>query len=301
MRAASPGRVTGLALAATAAALWAVGGLTAQELFSHHHIDPAWLVGVRMETGGLLLLAVFRPPWPRGHTVRLIAVATIGIAGAQVTWFEAIKDSNVALATFVQYSAVAMTATWQMARRQVRPSPVRIVAVVAAATGLWLLSGGLHFSRADAVGIVFALVSAVAYSYYLLSSPRLGASIGPRAATAWGLSIGAIPLLIWAPPWTARPTGSLVLVAVLVAVIAVAATAIAFTVSVASLQRITPTEFAITSTLEPALAAVAAAAFLGVELRPPQYLGGALTLAAVVLLALRDPVVPVVPVDPAAS
>ena len=55
--------------------------------------------------------------------------------------------------------------------------------------------------------------------------------------------------------------------------------------SQASLRRITPTEFAVTSTLEPALAAVAAAVFLGVTLRPPQYAGGALTILAVLLLA----------------
>ena len=279
------GRLAGLGLAALAAALWAVGGLTAQELFTHHAIDPAWLVGVRMAAGGLMLVAVFRPSWPRGHTVRLIAVATIGICGAQFTWFEAIKHSNVALATFVQYSAVAMTATWQMAFGQVRANARRIVAVVAAAAGVWLLSGGLHFSRADEVGIAFALVSAVAYSYYMLGSARLVREVGSRSATAWGLCVGSVPMLVWAPPWTARPTGDWVVVTVLIAVVAVAATAVAFSLSLASLERITPTEFAVTSTLEPALAAVAAALFLGVTLRPPQYAGGALTLLAVLLLA----------------
>ena len=69
---------------------------------------------------------------------------------------------------------------------------------------------------------------------------------------------------------------------------AVGATAVAFSLSLASLRRITPTEFAVTSTLEPALAAVAAAVFLGVTLRAPQYAGGALTVIAVLLLAPAD-------------
>jgi drug/metabolite transporter (DMT)-like permease len=289
MRAAVPGRAAGLALAAMAAALWAIGGLTAQELFTHHNINPAWLVAVRMAAGGLILLAVFRPPWPRGHEVRLIAVATIGIAGAQLTWFEAIKHSNVALATFVQYSAVAMTAAWQMLFRQVRPTPLRIIAVVAAAAGVWLLAaggpGGLHASRSDEIGIAFALASAVAFSYYMLTSGRLVRDIGSHSATAWGLGVGSLPMLVWAPPWTAHPTGSLLVVAVLTAVVAIAATALAFSFSLASLRHITPTEFAVASTLEPAIAAVAAAVFLGVTLRPPQYVGGVLTVIAVLLLA----------------
>jgi len=56
------------------------------------------------------------------------------------------------------------------------------------------------------------------------------------------------------PPWTAHPSGDPVVVAALTAFVAVAATAIAFSLSQASLRHITPTEFAVTSTLEPALA-----------------------------------------------
>jgi drug/metabolite transporter (DMT)-like permease len=306
----TPMRVAGLGLAAAAAALWALGGIAAQDLFARHHVDPGWLVGVRMACGGLLLLAAFRPAWPRGHTGLLIAVAVLGIAGAQYTWFAAIARSNVALATFVQYSAVAMTAGWQMLRRQVRPAPRRLAAVAAAGTGVWLLAagvpGGLHASRADQAGVAFALVSAVLYSFYLLGSARLVRDTGSRPATAWGLSIGSLPMLAWSPPWTAHPSGDPLAVAGLTAFVAVAATAAAFGLSQASLRRITPTEFAVTSTLEPALAAVAAAVFLGVTLRPPQYAGGALTILAVLLLApaggpplrLRRPSAPNVPRSP---
>jgi drug/metabolite transporter (DMT)-like permease len=273
--------------------LWALGGITAQVLFTRHHVDPGWLVGVRMAGGGLLLLVAFRPAWPRGHSRLLIAVSVVGIAGAQYTWFAAIAKSNVALATFVQYSAVAMTASWQMLRRQVRPTPRRLAAVAAAATGVWLLAagvpGGLHASHADQAGVLLAVISAVAYSFYLLGSARLVRETGARPATAWGLSVGSLPLLVIFPPWTAHPSGDPVVVAALTAFVAVAATAIAFSLSQASLRHITPTEFAVTSTLEPALAAVAAAIFLGVTLRPPQYAGGALTILAVLLLAPADP------------
>ena len=205
----------------------------------------------------------------------------------------AIDKSNVALATFVQYSAVPMTAGWQMLRGQVRPTARRLAAVAAAGTGVWLLAagvpGGLRASGADQAGVAFAVASAVAFSFYLLGSARLARDTGARPATAWGLSIGSIPMLVCIPPWTAHPSGDPLVVAGLTVVVAVAATAIAFSLSQASLRRITPTEFAVTSTLEPALAAVAAAVFLGVTLRAPQYAGGALTIIAVLLLAPADP------------
>jgi inner membrane transporter RhtA len=95
-------------------------------------------------------------------------------------------------------------------------------------------------------------------------------------------------MLVWFPPWTAHPSGDPLVVAGLTGIVAVAATAVAFSLSLASLRRITPTEFAVTSTLEPALAAVATVIFFGVTLRPPQYAGGALTIIAVLLLASAD-------------
>jgi hypothetical protein len=39
----------------------------------------------------------------------------------------------------------------------------------------------------------------VAFSFYLLGSARLARDTGARPATAWGLSIGAIPMLVWFP------------------------------------------------------------------------------------------------------
>jgi drug/metabolite transporter (DMT)-like permease len=167
-----------------------------------------------------------------------------------------------------------------------------VAAVAAAGAGVWLLAagtpGGLRASRADQAGIAFAVVSALAFSFYMLGSARLARDTDPRQATAWGLLIGSVPMLAAFPPWTGHPSGDPLVVAALTAIVAVAATAVAFSLSLASLRHITPTEFAVTSTLEPALAALAAAVLLGVTLRPPQYLGGALTVIAVLLLATAN-------------
>jgi threonine/homoserine efflux transporter RhtA len=140
-------------------------------------------------------------------------------------WLVAVRMAAGGLILLAVFRPVlAARARGQMLFRQVRLTPLRIIAVVAAAAGVWLLAadgpGGLHASHSDEIGIAFALASAVAFSF-----------------------------------------------------------------SLASLRHITPTEFAVTSTLEPAIAAVAAAVFLGVTLRPPQYAGGVLTVIAVLLLA----------------
>jgi drug/metabolite transporter (DMT)-like permease len=153
-----------------------------------------------MAGAGLLLLAVCRPAWPRRELTHLLGVGVLGIAVTQYTWFAAIEHSNVATATFIQYSGVPMTAGWQMLRRQIRPEPRRLTALVAAATGLALLvlgqPGGVHALRLSPLGVVFALVSAVAFAYYMLSSARVVQSVGLPSAVARGMTLGSIPVLV---------------------------------------------------------------------------------------------------------
>lgn len=88
--------------------------------------------------------------WALGSIAAQVAV--VGVAGAQYTWFATIHKSNLALATFVQYSAVPMTAGWQMLRRQVQPTVGRLTAVAVAGTGVCL------------TGVVAAAATVVAFS-----------------------------------------------------------------------------------------------------------------------------------------
>jgi hypothetical protein len=73
-----------------------------------------------------------------------------------------------------------------------------------------------------------------------------------------------------------HPAGSVADVAALTALMVIASTALAFSLSIAALQHISPTESAVTSTLEPAVAGLTALGFLGTQLLPLQYLGGSL-------------------------
>jgi drug/metabolite transporter (DMT)-like permease len=152
-----------------------LGGVAAQELFQHHSIKPTWLVAIRMTGAGILLLAVLRPAWPRRHWRRLLLFALLGMTATQYTWFAAIEHSNVATATFIQYSGVAMTAGWQILRLEIGPPFGRMTALALAAAGVVLLilgrAGGLHALRASPLGVVFALASAVAFAFYMLASP----------------------------------------------------------------------------------------------------------------------------------
>jgi len=116
-----------------------LGGVAAQELFQRHSIKPTWLLAIRMTGAGILLLAVLRPAWPRRHWRRLLLFALLGMTATQYTWFAAIEHSNVATATFIQYSGVAMTAGWQILRLEIGPPFGRMTALALAAAGVVLL------------------------------------------------------------------------------------------------------------------------------------------------------------------
>ena len=293
---ASPEHLLGLAFAVSGAVLWGLSGAAAQVLFQRHGVSPSWLVTMRLAGAGLLVLVLVRPPFPRRQWRLLLLYAVLGLAAVQLTWFMAISLSNVTTASFLEYTFVAMTAAWEMLRRQLQPTPGRLVALAAAAGGVALLvlghGGGLRALELRPFGVLFGLLSAVAATFYALSGASLSRTAGPWPTAAWGLAVGSIPMLVLAPPWDVHPTGSLPAVIGLTAFVVVAGTAFAFTLFLLSVRRISPTEAVVASTVEPAVAALVAALFLGVTLEPAQYLGGALILVAVLLLALGPRVWP---------
>lgn len=280
--------VLALALAVGAATLWGLGGVAAQLLFERHAIDPRWLVTMRMAGGGVILLAILRPSWPRRAWPLLAVWGVLGIGGTQLLWYFSISLSNAATATFIQYLYVAITAGWQMARGQVGVTAGRVATVAVAAAGVTLLvlpdpGSGL---RPGAPAVAFAFGSALTATFLFLGSARTTRAAGPGRSTTWGLLFGGAPMLLVAPPWDVHPTGDLLGAAALTAFVVLGATALAFLLSLASLRRISATEAVVASAVEPAVAALGAFFALGVRLAPVQYAGGALVLLAVVLLAV---------------
>ena len=73
----------------------------------------------------------------------------------------------------------------------------------------------------------------------------------------------------------------------LITFVIVFGTILAYGLYLAGLRRLSATEIGLASSSEPIVAAVAAFVFLGVILTGTQYLGGALIILAVVLLASR--------------
>lgn len=277
----------GLAVAQVllAAALWGVNGVVAQGLF-RRAVDPSHLVQVRMLVGGLALLPlalrVARPPprlWPG------LAAYSALLAAVQLTYFEAIAASSVAVAIFLQYTAPLLVAAWEAARaRRLPPWPLRIaLGVAVAGSALLVLPGG--GARVPPAGLAWGMAAALAFATATVVAGALRRrGVGATPLLAYGLVLGSLAFVPVRTPWGALagvPPGGwpyFLYVAIL-------ATAVPFTLYASALAWLRGSVAMLLAMLEPVLAAALAWVALGEALAPLQLAGGALILFAIALAA----------------
>ncbi|MCX2185211.1 EamA family transporter [Streptomyces sp. SKN60] len=143
--------------------------------------------------------------------------------------------------------------------------------VLLAAAGLLVLGGTRGLD--DPVGLAAALLTGAALTGYILLGARVGRAVPGGAGLALGLTVAAVLALPTAPLLGIPPLGALLEPAVLGAALAVAVltTVIPFSLEFAALRRLPPRVFAVLSTVEPVIAALAGLALLGEHLSGAQW------------------------------
>jgi len=244
-----------------------------------------------------------RALWAQRHRPgRLLAVG-VGSLGFQLTYFVAVRDVGVGVATLVTLGLAPVTVIVIEAVRGRRVPGRRTFAVLACAlVGLALVTtaSGVDVVTAPrpVAGLLEAAASGLLYGATTVIGEPLSARLGPLVITA-GTSLLAVVLLLpvalatgVAVPLTPGVLGGLVHLGVVT-------TVIAYGLFYAGL-RTTPGSVAMVLTLlEPATAVVLAAALLGEPLPAAAVAGAVLLLAAVAVLYAGDPADPAAPAPPA--
>jgi len=144
----------------------------------------------------------------------------------------------------------------------------------------------LDANAPDVIGVLLVLGAAAGYGIYIVVSNRFVHRAGPLISTAWvalgaSVSFGLTGLLTrsWVVPGTLRAAG-------LLAGLIVFSTILPLATFFAGMRRVGPTAASLLSTLEPVFTILMAALLLHEVLTQNQWAGGALILAAVVLLNL---------------
>lgn len=288
----------GFLLAITAAVLWGVSGTFGQFLFQQRDVSVEWLITVRMSVSGfcLLLLARFGDKadllaiWrDKNDAVRLLVFSIAGMLAVQYTYFAAIKHSNAATATVLQFAGPIMIAIFLAIKHRRFPKPVEVLAIVLAALGTFLLvtHGDIRTLAISRLALFLGLASAVALAIYTLQPVGLLAKYKSSLVIGWSMFCGGLAFSFVRAPWNV--TGHWDLQAyVYTVLIVVFGTLIPFYLYLTAVKIIGGQKTSLLASAEPLSATLLAVYWLGVPFVAMDWIGSLCIISTVFLLSMAD-------------
>lgn len=271
----------------TAAALWGTTG-TAQAL-GPAASDPVAVGLVRLMIAAPALLGIAGVwrifPDPREAGWPPILVAGLGMAAYQPVFFTAVDEAGVAVGTVVAIGSAPIMAGllgWLVDGET--PGRRWWAATTIGVTGVALIFLAGDTVRAELAGLGYALAAGFAFAVYIVASRRvvgLSHPVGGMALVFGVAAVMSLPLLAFVDlSWLV--SGSGVLMALHLGLIATALAYVLFALGL----RTTATGSAATASLsEPLTAALLGVLLLGETPGPPGWVGIALILAGLAVLA----------------
>jgi drug/metabolite transporter (DMT)-like permease len=227
-------------------------------------------------------------------------VGTLGIAASNYLNYLSIQRTNVATAIILQYQAPVLVLCWMLLRKLQRPTFLRItgvlVSVVGSVLAIGIVSQSVHFPwlailpgqiRFDVIGVVAALLAAVAFAFYNVFGRHLVKAHDPWTVLAWSLAGAAIGWVFINPPWkviaahyTSPQWGFMGL-------FSITSILIPFALYSTGLHHLDATRAIVISCLQPVFSVLIAAVTLGELVGKIQTAGILLVLASTILVQLE--------------
>jgi drug/metabolite transporter (DMT)-like permease len=263
------------------------------------YADGADLYGVliaRFWAAGLLLLAVAllrKLQWPsRKEVMQLCLMGGIGYVGMSYCYFAALSHLPASLVSLILYTYPMMVTVLAVLflHEKVSPGQCAILLLCALGTALTIGANGVAGAApASALGIGLALGAALIYAGYITAGATVTRKLDPVVTTAIICLASASVFTLLALgraqfgiavrfPATASGWGG-------VAGVTLASTVVAVIAFFAGLKRLGAAQSAMLSTMEPLITVGLAGWLLSESLTGWQWVGGALTLAGVIMLA----------------
>ncbi|MGW3783330.1 DMT family transporter [Micromonospora chokoriensis] len=281
---------TGLIQITVTGVLWGTTGVAVQLLRDSTGLSPVSIGFHRLAIAALVLLACTAGRLRtilaalRAAPVPLLLTG-VGLGLYQALYFAAVAWAGVSVATVVSLGvAPVLAAAWESARARQIPGPVRLGTLVAAVTGLVLITTATADPSASApaplLGLLAAAGSGLGYAVTTLISRHASQHTTPMTLTTISTVIGALTLAPFA-----LASGIAVPVrpdtVALLLHLGVITTAVAYALFYAGLRTTPGSVAALLTLLEPLTAAVLAVALLHEPLPLPVVVGGVVLLSAV--------------------
>ena len=289
-------RKKGLLMIILGTSLWGASGTAVQYLFQYKHLLPAWLLMVRMLISGTLFLAyagsrgcqlkkvLHRPQ----ELKKFIIYAIFGMFMSQFGYFQTINYSNAATATVLQYLMPVFILMYTLGSTKRLPDKTELTAVILAMAGTYLLVTKGHGEQLaiSQQALFWGILSAVAAAVYTIYPRACLANYSSAEVMGWSMLFGGIGINVFLSPWPFRgimDRGTIAGMSVLI----VLGTLIAYYCYLESTRYIDFTEVGALASIEPLASVFLAVVLLHVQLTLPEYVGIALIISTVFILARR--------------
>ncbi len=228
-------------------------------------------------------MLVRRERWPRGRLLAgLVALGAVGYVGQSLAFFSALTMASASLVAVLLYLYPGLVVLLSRVAFGERLTARKGLALVLAVVGTVLTVGPV--GGGAALGVVLGVTAALVYSVYIVSSaaitPRAGALPSATVVICSAATVYALLALLTRPDYPSGPAGLASGIG-----IALVSTVVAIGTFFAGMRRVGATDASTLSSLEPAVTVALAVALLGETVTALQLAGGALVLAAVVVLS----------------
>jgi drug/metabolite transporter (DMT)-like permease len=292
----SRGVALGFAMALGAAIFWGISGTSAQYLFDHRAMDPAWLVSWRLMWSGLFLvlmqslrkgndlIKIWKKP---SDAIQLLGFSIFGMVSVQYTYFYSINLSNAATATVLQYMGPILVVAFYALKKKRWPSKVEYLALALALGGTFLLVTHGSFSTLviSEKALIWGILSAFTLAAYTILPVQLLQQFSAASVTGWSMLIGGLLFSLYTQPWYVSgfwDTGTWLAFGYII----IFGTVIAFMIFLSSLNLIGAQTASLLCCVEPLSAALTAVLWLQVPFGGMDWLGTICILTTVVVLTL---------------
>lgn len=286
--------VKGAILAVTAAILWGISGTFGQFLFQERDINVEWLITMRLLVSGILLLGIasvgrnkdLLAVWKnRNDTIQLFIFSITGMLTVQYTYFAAIRHSNAATATVLQYIGPILIAVYLAIKYRKLPNPRESLAILLAVVGTFLLVTHGHFGNLiiSRLALFLGLASAVALAIYTLQPIQLLKKYSPTVVIGWAMLCGGLVFCLVRPPWAVSGIWD-AQTYLFTLLIIVFGTLIPFTMYLNAVRLIGGQKASLLASAEPLAATLLAVYWLDTNFLLPDWIGSICIVSTVFLL-----------------
>jgi drug/metabolite transporter (DMT)-like permease len=277
-----------------AATLWGLSATTAKGLLDQH-VDTILIVQTRVTFSCILLFSyvlLFKPRFlrvPFRDLYRFALLGMIGVAGANFTYYFTIKESTVATAILIQYTAPILVLAYEVIAKEEQLSAVKIIAAVLSLAGCFFAAGAydVHVLKITPIGLLTGVGSVLTFAFLNVSMRHLVGRYSVWTVILYSLVFASIMWMVINPPWKIATHLPRPGVWGILAGFAAMSVLIPHTLYAGGLRFVVTSRAIITSTLEPIVAIVSAALLLGEYLQPVQMMGAVLVILAIVVLQVR--------------